>query len=161
MFFDLDWSFYALNRIPVSDILTLYGGERELIQAAVASQAGRDAFLKRYAYLMETILNEEYITGQIERNQIRDEIFEYVSENKDEIELTDTEHRQYFEYADKGFIDAGVIYGYFYSPHDEYQNYTRTYRNGYLRYGSPNSGEDWCYFEKICDNWYYYEEHYG
>lgn len=66
MFFDLDWSFYALNRIPVSDILTLYGGERELIQAAVASQAGRDAFLKRYAYLMETILNEEYITEQID-----------------------------------------------------------------------------------------------
>ena len=102
-----------------------------------------------------------YITGQIERNQIRDEIFEYVIENKDELKQTDTEHRQYFEYTDKGFIDSGVIYGYFYSPHDEYQNYTRTYRNGYLRYGSPNSGEDWCYFEKICENWYYYEEHYG
>ena len=102
-----------------------------------------------------------YIAGQIERNQIRDEIFEYVLENKDELEQTDAEHRQYFEYADKGFIDSGVIYGYFYSPHDEYQNYTRAYRNGYLRYGSPNSGEDWCYFEKICDNWYYYEEHYG
>lgn len=102
-----------------------------------------------------------YIAGQVERNQIRDEIFEYVIENKDELEQTDAEHRQYFEYADKGFIDSGVIYGYFYSPHDEYQNYTRAYRNGYLRYGSPNSGEDWCYFEKICDNWYYYEEHYG
>ena len=102
-----------------------------------------------------------YITGQIERNQIRDEIFEYVIENKDELKQTDTEHRQYFEYTDKGFIDSGVIYGYFYSPHDEYQNYTRTYRNGYLRYGSPNSGEGWCYFEKICKNWYYYEEHYG
>ena len=102
-----------------------------------------------------------YITGQIERNQIRDEIFEYVIENKDDLEQTDAEHRQYFEYADKGFIDSGVIYGYFYSPHDEYQNYSTPYRNGYLRYGSPNSGEDWCYFEKICDNWYCYEEHYG
>ena len=102
-----------------------------------------------------------YIAGQIESNQIRDEIFEYVIENKDELKQTDTEHRQYFEYAQWSFIDSGVIYGYFYSPHDEYQNYTRTYRNGYLRYGSPNSGEDWCYFEKICDNWYYYEEHFG
>lgn len=99
--------------------------------------------------------------GRIQNNKIRNEIFEYVLENKDEIELTDMEHRQYFEYTEKGFIDSGIIYGYFYSPHDEHQNYTRTYRNGYLRYGSPNSGEDWCYFEKICDNWYYYEEHYG
>ena len=66
MFFDLDWSFYAINNIPVSDILTLYGGDRELIQAALASQAGRDAFLKRYACLMETILNEAYITEKID-----------------------------------------------------------------------------------------------
>lgn len=102
-----------------------------------------------------------HLLGRINDYKIRNEVSQYVLENKDSIELTDLGHRQYFEYAQWSFIDSGVIYGYFYSPHDEYQNYTRTYRNGYLRYGSPNSGEDWCYFEKICDNWYYYEEHYG
>lgn len=102
-----------------------------------------------------------HLLGRIKDYKIRNEVSQYVLENKDSIELTDLGHRQYFVYTEKGFIDSGIIYGHFYSPYDEYQNYTRTYRNGYLRYGSPNSGEDWCYFEKICENWYYYEEHYG
>ena len=66
MFFDLDWSFYAINSTPASDILTINGGDIVLIQAVLASEAGRDAFLKRFAYLMETILNEAYITEQID-----------------------------------------------------------------------------------------------
>ena len=102
-----------------------------------------------------------HISGQIHDNKVRNEVFQYVLAKKDSIELTSLEHRQYFEYTKWGFGDSGVNYGYFYSPHDEYQNYSRTYGNGYLRYGSPNSGVDWGYFEKICDNWYYYEDHYG
>lgn len=66
MYFDLDWSFYSRGRTPVSDILEMYGGERRLIQAVLASEAGRDAFLKRYAYLMSTVLNEEYINAKID-----------------------------------------------------------------------------------------------
>ena len=66
MYFDLDWSFYFLSRTPVSDILNIPGGDRTLIQGVLASAAGRDAFLKRYAYLMETVLNEEYINARID-----------------------------------------------------------------------------------------------
>lgn len=66
MFFDMDWGFYVRNGKPVSYILDLYGGDKTLIQAVIASPAGRDAFLKRYAYLMSTVLNEEYINGQID-----------------------------------------------------------------------------------------------
>ena len=66
MFFDMDWGFYMQNRKPVSSLLDLYGGDKALIQAVIASPAGRDAFLKRYAYLMDTVLNEEYINARID-----------------------------------------------------------------------------------------------
>ncbi len=66
MFFDLDWSFYSRDDKPVSGILDMYGGDKRLMQAILASEAGRDAFLKRYAYLMNTVLNEEYITARID-----------------------------------------------------------------------------------------------
>ena len=66
MYFDLDWSFYSRDDEPVSGILEMSGGERRLIQAVLASEAGRDAFLKRYAYLMSTVLNDEYINGRID-----------------------------------------------------------------------------------------------
>lgn len=102
-----------------------------------------------------------HFSGQSQDNKIRNEVVSYVLENKDKIAVDDTKTRQYFEYSRWHFSDAGVVYGYFYSPYDEYQNRTRAYRNGYLEYGTPNSGRDWCYFERICDNWYYYEEHFG
>ena len=66
MYFDLDWSFYSRDHKPVSGILEMYGGDRRLIQAVLSSAAGRDAFLKRYAYLMETVLNEEFISARID-----------------------------------------------------------------------------------------------
>ena len=102
-----------------------------------------------------------FISGEIQNNRIRRDVFEYVAEYKDSIELSDPERYQYFEYYELSFVDAGIIYGYFYSPNDEIQNQATDYRNGYLRYGTPYSGRDWCYFERICDNRYYYEEHYG
>lgn len=66
MYFDLDWSFYSRDRKPVSGILEIDGGDKLLIQSVLASEAGQDAFLKRYAYLMSTVLNEEFITGRID-----------------------------------------------------------------------------------------------
>jgi hypothetical protein len=101
------------------------------------------------------------IHGQVSNYRFRNDIYVYVHQHKDSIELVESEYKQSFVYYEWGFLDAGINYGYFYSPNDEYQNQTRAYRNGYLKYGTPYSGEDWCYFERICDNWYYYEEHYG
>lgn len=66
MYFDLDWSFYSRDRKPVSGILEIDGGDKRLIRAVLASEAGQDAFLKRYAYLMSTVLNEEFITARID-----------------------------------------------------------------------------------------------
>lgn len=67
IFFDLDWSFYeGGGDKPVSTILEDVNGEKRLIQGVLASEAGRDAFFKRYAYLMRTILNEEYINAHMD-----------------------------------------------------------------------------------------------
>lgn len=101
------------------------------------------------------------ISNQVERYHMRNEIFAYVQENYDSITVDNPGAVQYYEYTGWAFDDNGVTYGYFYSPYDEYTYSTRTYRNGYLMYGTPNSGKDWGYYEQICENWYYYEEHFG
>lgn len=62
-FFDMDWSFKKHQFEGVTD---RSGGDYILIHAVLKSKAGQDAFLKRYAYLMNTILNEEYITNIID-----------------------------------------------------------------------------------------------
>ena len=101
------------------------------------------------------------IFPEVQRYQIRNEIFTYVQENKDSIDLHDPQYTQYFEYSEWGLIDAGVIYGYIYSPNNEYSSYGKKYRRGYRSDGPTTYGDGWFYFEKICDNWFYYEEHYG
>ena len=101
------------------------------------------------------------ISGNTQDRQIRTEIYEFVTENKDFIDLNNPEHIQYFEYYEWGFVDSGVIYGYFYSPDNQCVSYGSKYRKGYRSEGSPNYGNGWVYFEQICDHWYYYEEHYG
>lgn len=79
MFFDLDWGFANRGIHPVSSITNLGGGDRTLIMAVLANKAGEDAFLKRYAHLMKTVLNEEniaqtidYLVGMIESEMPRD-----------------------------------------------------------------------------------------
>ncbi len=72
MFFDMDWGLYQQSNTPVSDIVENYNGEPILIKGLLASAAGRDAFLNRYAYLMGTVLNEAYI------NACLDEILEQI-----------------------------------------------------------------------------------
>lgn len=66
MYFDLDWSFYSRDSKPVTGIIESADGDYRLIHALLASEAGQDAFLKRYAYLMETVLNEEFINNRID-----------------------------------------------------------------------------------------------
>ena len=66
MYFDLDWSFYSRGSKPVTGIIESADGDNRLIHALLASEAGQDAFLKRYAYLMETVLNEEFINNRID-----------------------------------------------------------------------------------------------
>ena len=101
------------------------------------------------------------ISGEVQHYQIRNEVFTYVEEHKDSIEISNPEYTQYFEYTDRGFLDAGVIYGYVYSPNAHYETNGKKYRNGYRFEGPTTYGNGWLYYEKICDDWYYYEEHYG
>ena len=68
MYFDLDWAFYNhTNERPITWILTDTGGDRVLINGLLAHPQGRDMFLKRYAELMRTVLNEEYFVSTIDR----------------------------------------------------------------------------------------------
>ena len=65
MFFDLDWGFNWMGDHPFSSIAFL-GGDYILMQAVLENPEGKDAFLKRYDYLMDTILNGDHITGLID-----------------------------------------------------------------------------------------------
>lgn len=66
MYFDLDWSLWHTTDKPLTSILNSSGGDQTPINAVLANATGRDAFLKRYAELMGSILNEEYIIGIID-----------------------------------------------------------------------------------------------
>lgn len=102
-----------------------------------------------------------YISGQVQRYQIRNEIFEYVIENKDEIELENPALRQEFYYKPTGLSISGVEYGYVYNPRNDFSYGGEKYRNGYRTYGIPDEDTDWYYEERICENWFYYEIHDG
>jgi len=66
MYFDLDWSFWHTTDNPISSIMASTGGDQILIHGILANPQGRELFLKRYAQLMGTILNEAYIIGVID-----------------------------------------------------------------------------------------------
>lgn len=66
MFFDLDWSFYHKDDQPLTNLGPNYMSENILFRALLKSDEGRDTFLKRYAELMGTVLNEEYINSVID-----------------------------------------------------------------------------------------------
>ncbi len=61
MYFDLDWSFTITNDNPLSGIVRNVGGETVLINALLKNKKGQDAFLKRYAELMDKVLNDKNI----------------------------------------------------------------------------------------------------
>lgn len=64
MFYDLDWGFAKSDHVISTNLLN--DGNHPLIWRIVHSKRGKDAFLKRCAYLMNTILNEEAIAKEIE-----------------------------------------------------------------------------------------------
>lgn len=67
MYFDLDWSFWNRSTDkPITWIMSSNGGDKILMNAVLKNVQGRDLFLKRYAELMDTVLNEEYIIGKID-----------------------------------------------------------------------------------------------
>lgn len=101
------------------------------------------------------------ILGEVQYCQIRNEIFSYVEENFDRIELTNPNGYQKFFYTATGLQDGGVEYGYYYTPDDDYVLSGEPYRNGYRIYGIPDDDTDWYYTERICENWFYYEIHDG
>lgn len=99
-----------------------------------------------------------------ERSDIKAEIFEYVLQNKDNIELDPNKMYQEFFYRATGDITAGVDYGYYYSEYDKYEvapSEENRYKSGYRIFGINGDPADWYYTEKICDHWYYYELHDG
>ena len=68
MYFDLDWAMYNhTNERPIPSIMQSSGGDKILINGLLSHPEGRDLFLKRYAELMSTILNEEYFVSTIDR----------------------------------------------------------------------------------------------
>lgn len=66
MFFDMDWGFYHSNNNYFSDIVSDYNGEPILMRALIASETGRDLFLKRCAEMLKERLNEEYISATVD-----------------------------------------------------------------------------------------------
>lgn len=64
MFFDLDWGFCVQSHVISTALKN--DGNHVLAWQITHSKRGRDAFLKRVNYLMDTILNEEYITKEID-----------------------------------------------------------------------------------------------
>ncbi len=79
MYFDLDWGFYNRGVTPVSHLINMKGGESVIMQGLIQNKAFQDAFIKRYAYHLNTVLNEEYICGliddlveQIDSEMVRD-----------------------------------------------------------------------------------------
>ena len=100
-----------------------------------------------------------FIHREIETRTMWKEVTEYVLENKDQIEVTET--RQIFPYAYTGLAIAGVEYGYYYDAEDQFEMEDDPYRNGYRTDGYPDDPTDWYYTVRICENWFYYEVHDG
>ena len=135
--------------------------KRELLKGILLIPA---AILTPLIILVElwlVFLGVTYLYDQINRNQIRSEIFSYVQKNVDRIELTNSSSYEEFFYTATGLQDGGVEYGYYYSPNDDHTLHGEPYRKGYRTHGIPDDRTDWFYSERICENWFYYEIHDG
>ena len=102
-----------------------------------------------------------WVSGRIQDLNMRNEIVEYVLENKDSIIPNDFNKNKEFIFSSEGLPTAYVEYGYYYSPDDTYWSGGYEYRNGYRIDGSAHESFDWYYVERICENWFYYEFHDG
>ncbi len=65
MFYDLDWAFWVTNDAPVTSILKPSSINR-IITALMKNRSFREMFIKRYAELMSTVLNEETFNRKID-----------------------------------------------------------------------------------------------
>lgn len=120
------------------------------------------------------------IVGSIEQYRVRSDVFKFVLENRDAIDITSPYGEQAFHHTDTGSWDTSVYFGYYFSVDDNYRfiyedplwgggeygssispNESRAYKKGIRIDGVFGDSIDWYYTEKICDNWYYYELHNG
>jgi len=102
--------------------------------------------------------------ADMEENKIQKEITDYVLENKDSIELNTPRGYQSFVYTYTPTFDGGIEFGYYYSEDNTYIGDTsekNRYRKGYRTDAFGGDPFDWYYTEKICDQWFYYEDHDG
>lgn len=70
------------------------------------------------------------ILREVQRCQIRNEIFSYVQENTQNIKLNSPDSYQKFFYIATGLQDSGVEYGYYYAPNDNHYLQGEPYRRG-------------------------------
>lgn len=101
------------------------------------------------------------IYGKVQNLKIRNDVFAYVLENKDNVELKNKNESEEFLFTTTGLSIGGVEYGYYYAPDDDYFIKGESYKGGYRTYGIPDEPTDWYYTERICENWFYYEIHDG
>ncbi|MBO6062008.1 MAG: CotH kinase family protein [Clostridia bacterium] len=64
-FFDLDWAFWNDTTDPIGT-MARNDGNHVIIVSLLKNSDFRDKFLKRYAYLMKTVLNEENICAKVD-----------------------------------------------------------------------------------------------
>lgn len=64
-YFDLDWAFWTDRTDCISNVV-VHGPNSTLIQKLMENSVFRDMFIKRYAELMETVLNERTIMERID-----------------------------------------------------------------------------------------------
>lgn len=65
-YFDLDWSFWNDTEDPIGRTAR-NDGHHDIMLALLRNPDFRDRFLRRYAELMRTVLNEEHILSEIDR----------------------------------------------------------------------------------------------
>ncbi|MBP5461782.1 MAG: CotH kinase family protein, partial [Lachnospiraceae bacterium] len=115
MFFDLDWGFYHEKDDPLTWQLESSGVKNRntvvMFRKIIQSPRGKDAFLKRYAYLMDTILNEEYITKELDywKGLIESEIPADRARWKRSVSGWNTQMQKLYDYVKDGKRDKNVL----------------------------------------------------
>ncbi|MBO4383902.1 MAG: CotH kinase family protein [Clostridia bacterium] len=64
-YYDLDWAFWSNSENPIGSVAR-NDGHHDIILALLKNRDFRDMFLKRYAYIIENVLNEERILARID-----------------------------------------------------------------------------------------------
>ena len=66
MYFDVDYGFKWTDNKPIPSLLDRGGADNAMMRSILTNREAQDTFLKRYAELMRTVLNEEYIVSYID-----------------------------------------------------------------------------------------------